>query len=240
MPLFSIIAAMKNKLCFGLSALAVALFVCAPIGVRANTIALDFTSDPGAEQFISRDETVGWRFSVSQMITVTNLGVWDGPPIGIFNPDLIGDGLLFDHKVSIWTDTESLVATSIVPAGTSAQLLDDSRYVSIAPTQLTPGNYVIGSYWNDQRFPQDPDAFATTSLTTAAGITYGGKTFSPGDTFPLGLGGQFSGIFGPNFQFTQAGVNVPESGNTLFIMLASLMTLFVLRAVVSRRGKLRV
>lgn len=163
---------------------------------------------------------------------MTQLGVWDGPPVeGVVDPNLVGDGLLYDHKVSIWTATGILVATAIVPAGTSASLLDDFRYVSIAPTPLTPGDYVIGSYWNDQRFPQDPDALATAPPTTAAGITYGGKRFSSGDTFPSELGGQFPDIFGPNFQFIQAAV--PEPG-TSFLMLSSLMTFLLIRAVVLR------
>lgn len=224
---------MKSK-AFTVSFAVVLLSLCVPGRARANTVALHFTGDAGSEQFVDMGDTIGWSFTVSQLISVTNLGVWDGS----VPPGVPGDGLASNHKISIWTEAGALIATTVIPAGTSTSLVDDFRYVPIAPTQLTPGTYVIGSYWNDLHFPQDPDALATAPPTTATGITYGGSRFSSGDVFPSELGGQFPGIFGPNFQFTQSGVNVPEVGKTLSLLTGSLTMLLALRAVISRRRQL--
>ena len=54
----------SGKVCFVSSALLFAVLVCAPIGVRADTVALAFTSDAGGEQFVDARDTVGWTFSV--------------------------------------------------------------------------------------------------------------------------------------------------------------------------------
>jgi hypothetical protein len=62
---------------------------------------------------------------------VTDLGVWDGN----------GGGLADSHIVTIWTSTGTFVTSGTVLVGTSGTLVDDFRYVSIAPTLLAAGNY---------------------------------------------------------------------------------------------------
>ncbi len=72
--------------------------------------------------------TKGWAFSQGSIfhsddIWVTQLGVFDAN----------GDGLANSHAVGIWTANGTLLASTTIPAGTAAPLVDGYRYMPIAP-----------------------------------------------------------------------------------------------------------
>ncbi|MFL6530613.1 MAG: hypothetical protein ACJ8KX_09105 [Chthoniobacterales bacterium] len=186
------------------------------IQTRADTPALSSFSNDGGRGTAS-DVTLGWDFTLSNSVTVTSLGVWDGNngPTNPFGPE--GDGLLTDHLVSIWTSTGSFVASVLVPAG-GGTLLNGFRYAAIAPTFLAAGKHVIGAYYAVGN--QDRNAALMTTITTAAGVTFGQPRADGGNAFPVGtLSG--NGVFGPNFQFVTGRVGVPEGGSSATLLAIS-------------------
>jgi hypothetical protein len=77
-----------------------------------------------------------------------------------------GDGLANSHVVTLWdNNTQTIIASATVPAGTSAPLIDGYRWVSLASTvQLNYGSYyVIGAQtdgvdtWGDLISNPSPD-----------------------------------------------------------------------------------
>ncbi|HKQ39271.1 MAG TPA: PEP-CTERM sorting domain-containing protein [Verrucomicrobiae bacterium] len=191
---------------------------------RADTIALDFTGGGGL--FPVSPQTVGWAFTLNTSVTVTNLGLYDtpnDPTVPATNPP--GDGLLESHPVTIWTSAGVQVAQATVD--NSGTLVDGFRYVSIAPTMLAAGNYVIGGFYMGvpPTFPNTTDRFiANAIITTAPEVTYTeSRSFSGGSgpTFPSGNVFAFpNGYFGPNFQFTTPtnGNGVPEGGSGILLL----------------------
>ena len=190
--------------------------------VVANTIALDFTTNGALEH--GGDFTRGWDFTLTNDILVTDLGLWDAPQPG---GGTLGDGFADSHTVSIWTSTGTLVTSTIIPAGMSGTLMDDFRYVSIAPTLLVAGSYVIGGHYTGLN---DYVAAQPSGITTAPELTYGGPRRGSGDAFPTSTPSG-SGLFGPNFQFVSAinGNAVPEGGATLLLLTTALSALAAFR-----------
>ena len=208
-----------------------AVLACCPTQTRA-TIALDFT---GGFAGGSSDNVWGWDFSLSSNVFVTDLGLWDS-----FSGNGVGDGLVEAHTVTIWTSTGTLVTSAIVPAGSGGTLVDDFRYMSIAPTLLIAGNYVIGAHYLESGDPTDLVAFGTTTVTTAAEVTFGNQrssTSGSGNVFP-NVASSGNGFFGPNFQFVTSlpnGNGVPEGGGTLLLLGAAFGALGIGRFLRRRR-----
>jgi hypothetical protein len=84
--------------------------------------------------------------------------------LGYYDKD--GDGLVNSHVVSLWdNNTQSIVASATVQAGTAAPLMDGYRWVELASTvQLNYGSYyVIGAQtdgvdtWGDIIVNSAPD-----------------------------------------------------------------------------------
>ena len=105
-----------------------------PTLMRADTIGLSFTGGTGADGI--SDLTVGYAFTLSGSVLVTQFGIWDQG----------NDGLNTSHGVDIWTSTGTLVATTTIPSGTGATLTNGFRYVSIASILLPAGSYTIGGF----------------------------------------------------------------------------------------------
>jgi uncharacterized repeat protein (TIGR01451 family) len=171
---------------------------------QADTPALSISSEPHFGEGTGADFTVGWSFSVSDLIEVTQVGFWDGDN-SVFNGPT-GDGLLESHLVTIWTSTGVQLAEGTVPSGTAGMLADGFRYTSlVSPILLVPGDYVIGAYTGDPGL--DRVALVAT-IITAPGISYTGSREAVGDAFPAPSSAT-RGIFGPNFQF----VSNPEAAD---------------------------
>ena len=195
-----------------LGALTAALVAFCPLQTRANTIALSFTG--GTSDFPNTDETLGWAFTLSSPVLVTDLGLWDQN----------NDGLFVSHVVTIWTSTGTLEAQGTIPSGTGATLTNGFRYVSIAPVLLPAGSYTIGGFYS---VGSEEVASIASATTTASGVTFDGSRFGFGFAFPT-LTDATNSFFGPNFQFTTS-TSVPDAGTTGSLFGLALMGLAFLR-----------
>ena len=82
--------------------------------------------------------TLGFEFSPTENIVVSELGVYDA----VGN----GDGLAVSHDVGIWSLNGNLIALATVPAGTGSTLESGFRYVPIPLTTLIGGtSYRVGA-----------------------------------------------------------------------------------------------
>jgi hypothetical protein len=208
-----------------------ALIAWCPIQTRANTIALSFTSHNN--NLVPGNETVGWSFSLSSAVLVTDLGVWDGNFTDFGTG--VGDGLAESHQVTIWDATTMMqLAQATVPAGTGATLSNGFRYAMLGSSVLLgPGNYVIGALYPTQG--ADPVANGAAGITTAAGVSYTGGRVGIGNVFPSTAPTFNAGLFGPNFQFTAPPTNgVPDSGSTWTLLLLGVTATFGLKSFVRR------
>ena len=158
--------------------------------------------------------TLGYAFTLSSPVLVTQLGLWDR----------FDDGLNTSHDVTIWTSTGTQEAQVTIPSGTGATLTNGFRYVSIPSVLLPAGSYVIGGFYS-----ADSDSFIdSASITPASGVTYDGSRSSDGFVFPTGdIFGMQNSYFGPNFQFGPAGV--PDTGSTLSLLGFASLGLVALR-----------
>ena len=199
----------------------VALIACCPIQTRADTIALSFTPSDGTFFGGAGSLTLGWGFSLSSALDVTQLGVWDQN----------GNGLAQSHMVTIWNSTGTAVAQVMIPSGTGAET-NGFRYVSIGSVPLAAGNYTIGALYG--AFGSDTASTGALAISTAAGVTYAGSRATVGNAFPgsddFGLPNSY---FGPNFQFTPTGT-VPDAGSTVSLLGCALLGLAALRRKLNR------
>jgi hypothetical protein len=141
---------------------------------------------------------IGWTFNLQQAITVTAVGWYDDGQ----------DGLSRAFQVGLWQDLTGDFAPGsnptqllgspdegiIIPAGTSASLLDSWRVVPLStPLTLQPGNYELGGL--DSAATPDVIKFVTANLhfdpipPTCAGMTIGQFFYaysgSPYSTFQM-------------------------------------------------------
>ncbi len=80
--------------------------------------------------------TVGWEFSPTADIRVTELGYFD----------LTQDGLNTQHKVGIWDINQQLMVSGTVARGVAGSLAGEYRYVSVSSTLLLAGQtFIIGA-----------------------------------------------------------------------------------------------
>jgi hypothetical protein len=192
---------------------------------RADTPALTAT---GGTDITGRDATQGWVFTLSLPLLVTSLGVYDGPSGA---SGTIGDGLAAPHKISIWLNgTTTALASATVPTGTATTLDGAFRYVSITPTLLPVGTYIIGGYYPDTPFALDVVKQGAT-FSTGPAITYTDSASAGEDGVPppANFPGR-AGFFGPNFEF----LSVPE-GHTSALLLLGAGVFFAMRAYNRRR-----
>jgi hypothetical protein len=200
---------------------AVALMAWSPVQTRADTIALSFT--PSGQTFFggAGSDTVGWGFSLSAPVLVTELGFWDEN----------GDGLGQSHLVTIWSSSGTQLAQATIPAGTSGTLVDGFRYLTLTtPISLAAGNYTIGALLS--AFGSDVASVSSSAISTTPGVTYAGSRAIEGNAFPTNDAFNLpNSYFGPNFQFTTAGV--PDSGSTVSLLGCALLGLAALRRKLS-------
>ena len=211
----------RFSLRLGPALLLAALIACCPLQTRANTIALSFTG--GGPNGIIGDTTLGWAFTLSSPVLLTDLGLWDEN----------GTGLAESHLVTVWTSTGIQEAQVTIPSGTAGTTLTDGfRYVSVLPVLLPAGSYTIGAFFRDS----GPDRFtaAASTITTASGVTYDGSRSESGNAFPPGdTVGAPNSFFGPNFQFTTPS-SVPDASSTWTLLLLGVTATFGLNFFVRR------
>jgi hypothetical protein len=156
--------------------------------------------------------TLGWSFTVNSDITIMALGVFDADQ----------DGLAERHEVGLWSSDGTLLASTIVGAGTADPLTAQFRYSGITALTLTAGQtYTIGAVWNNLLdgliYPGD-----ATGFSTPADISFMETRFAVGGALAnptSNTGGVLPAYFGPNFLFDAAGT-VPEPASLLLLGLA--------------------
>ena len=152
--------------------------------------------------------TRGWAFlnnssrSSSNYLAVTQLGVFDDG----------GDGLANAHAIGIWAADGTLLASTTIPAGTIAPLVDGYRYMPITPVLIPPGAFPTPSPFialvAAEFSADDADDFVTPH---AGGVvdpvflsSYDGS--SSHGFFGLGTGLPFPGL---HFGIPEGGVGPP-------------------------------
>jgi len=98
---------------------------------------------------VNSNQTMGTRFLVLDVpLSVTRLGVYDDQH----------DGLLESHQVGVWHHiSKELVGSAVVPAGSSAELVGDWRFVDVTPFTLASGEeYRIGAFTGDADLDRNP------------------------------------------------------------------------------------
>ena len=146
----------------------------------------------------SGDFTVGWAFTTTRALQITDLG----------QLDIEQDGLARTTDVGIWTDGGALVHTDSVPelAAAWTPLIGHHRYAATEPVVLEPGSYVIGL----TTFATDWDWYvydADTSFDPAVAYVEGRHANGATLSFPTYVNGSSEAAaqwFGPNFLFVEA------------------------------------
>jgi hypothetical protein len=144
--------------------------------------------------------TVGFRFTTSLSLNVTELGIVDSS----------SDGLVSAHDVGIWTDSGVLLASATVAAGGAAPLIGGFRYVGIPSLSIGPGTYRVGAMF----FLGNGDNYIEAPIRTpAAGISLLDpgliRSASGGSlAFPINISGPEAAA--ANFRFGDAQAQVPE------------------------------
>ena len=208
----------RNFALFTRSIVAISAFALAPIfclspSAIAQSQLLDFKG--GSTGSSGGNNTLGWEFSLSQSLTVTDLGVFNAGNNGLTNP----------HQVGLWTIGGSLLAQTTLASGLSGSTTIVSgsgfgsfRYNSITGVTLSPGSYVLGAAY----VSGDADAIRTgvTSTSMASGSSFTQLRFIQGTGFAFpNTPVNFLGHFGPNLRFTAAvSAATPEPGSVTLLM----------------------
>src|ERR1700730_11060253 len=146
---------------------------------------------------------------------VLALGVWDGAN-GMNGS--VGDGLQSSIPVGLFDSSGTLLASTTIPSGTTATLLNGFRYVSIAPVNLLSGNtYTLAAYYSSS----DPDILHDQggSPSTSSDFTnylgaFTGRNDVGSLSFPTGHTNGTAYV-GPNFQYSST---VPEPMTSLMVL----------------------
>ncbi len=141
--------------------------------------------------YFTTNGVAGFEFSISNAITVTNLGVFDADNNGSLGTNtMVG---LWDAK------SQALLASIEIPAGKAAPIRNHFLYKRITPITLPPGNYAVGAQYAFKREPigYDTDITPAPEIEWVAGrVAYGNAFVFPGDSKP-----QAGRFIGPNFDF---------------------------------------
>jgi hypothetical protein len=173
----------------------------------------------------------------STPLTITALGLWDGPEFSAQGSVIgsVGDGFSSEHFVGLWDNSGNLLAKAVMQLGTLDTLVGEFRYSSTlivinpGPLILSAGTtYVLGAAY----VSNDPDAVKfdnSSQVSVDPAVTSGNQRSSSGGfSFPSNVTNP-GAIVGPNALFTAGANGVPEGGNTFGLMLVAAATLFVAR-----------
>ncbi|MFN9848492.1 MAG: PEPxxWA-CTERM sorting domain-containing protein [Alphaproteobacteria bacterium] len=146
-------------------------------------------------------QTRGFKFSLSDTITVTGLGYYDAG----------GDGFAVAHEVGIWDLGGNLLVSGTVSSGTSDTLVDGFRYTTKLSglATLAAGSYLVGGRSNSA----DENLRDATSATFGPLLSYGGSVTNGSNAFSaptVATPGFDVGYFGANFTYDVGAI--PEPG----------------------------
>ena len=182
-----------------------ALCVCAGLTSTAAGQDVAVTGFTGGSLFDlyyagSTGDVIGFRFEVTEPITVTELGV--------FNNDTSG-ALDAEHQVGIWDDTFTLLADTIVTP--TSPITGDWRYEPITSVDLMPGIvYTAGAMYTSDgdQYISSPDIVDTAPEVEVLNGVYP-SVGSLGFVYPE-LDSSNLARFGPNFKFETDGGCYPD------------------------------
>lgn len=150
--------------------------------------------------------TAGWTFQTTTPVNATELGCF--ARVFIDNPTVTS------IQVGLWNDSQFLLASNSITL--SSPLTDQSRYESVSPVLLVPGQiYHIGVYNPGGGLGLGVAGVAASgTISNSVAIQLRGTALgavNAGFGFPAEEPGPNGSIYvGPNFQF-QAGVPEPSS-----------------------------
>lgn len=155
--------------------------------------------------------TVGWQFTVTSPVTVTELGYYDPNPKG---------KLKSNHDVGIFASDGTLLLSTTISAGKHTTE-DDFAFVAVPSFILADGTYVIGG---DSFDSDDPFIFSASSLSPIPQITLGETgLFTFGSVFTLPTSNEPGATYmGPDFEVASV-ASVPES-STFAMLFCALMS----------------
>jgi hypothetical protein len=159
--------------------------------------------------------TLGFSFTANSAVLVTQLGVFDGGQ----------DGLAEAHAVGLWDSVGTLLASTVVGAGTSGTLVNQFRYADIPFVALAAGQtYRVGAVWASGA---DPLVLTASGLSLDPRFSYQGGAYIGGASLanPTSVGGE-GGYFGPNLMI---GGGVPEPATWAMMIAGFGMVGFALR-----------
>ena len=135
-----------------------------------------YTAEPSSDSdLVFADTNVGFRFTTSQDIFVTSLGVFDSTVIEdrAFQNTSTGLGLINAHDVGIWTDSGTLLSSTTVASGTTAELIDGFRYSDITTLKLIANEiyFVAATFLNDDAYLSEPSIIPATGITLLSSMS---------------------------------------------------------------------
>ncbi len=192
----------------------------------ADSIAVTPISPLNVVSDSTQNFTIGWQFTVTSPVTVTELGYYD--------PNAKGK-LKSNHDVGIFASDGTLLLSATITAGKHTTD-DDFAFVAVPSFILSDGTYVIGG---DSFDSNDPFIFAASSLSPIPQITLGETgLFTFGSVFTLPASNQPGAMYmGPDFEVASIAA-VPES--SAFSMLFCVLISFAFAAATFRRKSLSV
>ena len=151
---------------------------------------------------------------MSSAVDVTALGVGDNGAAA----------LTVSHDVGIFAvSDQGLLLSATVPAG-GGTYLDGFLYVSVSPTLLPAGDYVIVMTMPFSN--ADTQSIQNTSETTSAPVTYVNSAFDSGSSLaypnPSNAGDYAIGMFGPNFTYASSAIPEPSTWAMVVLGFAGL------------------
>jgi hypothetical protein len=161
--------------------------------------------------------TAGWTFQPNIALIVTNLGCF----AKVFDDN----GAVTAIQVGLWAPNGSLLASNSITPG--SLLFDQSRYESITPVLLDPGQtYHAGIFYVGGNLGLDVASstlggvvFASPDIRslTVASSSGGFSSPQPQPGTPIG------GYLGPNFRYQTAAGGVPEPSSWLLLSLGGML-----------------
>lgn len=207
---------MKNSITRALTRLSLLALTLAVLNINIASANTAITSVSGGGLWYWPGATIGYKFSTSTDIKVTDLGLWDEGQ----------DGLTASHQVGLFSTTGSLLTSTTV---TSASVLENGfRYTTIGDYSLSAGTYVIGAYYAGW----DDTGRSAASITTGTEISYVQNLFLYNNGFTLPTEewvGFDAGNIGPNFKYEVASQGVPDATPTSIVLAIGLIGLAAMR-----------
>jgi hypothetical protein len=222
------------------SLIAVVAILGLALPASAEPISLFEATTSGSNQLdpILENFAIGLDFSVvGAPLQIVSLGFYD-------ETDSTGEGLLFDHPISIYDLDGNLIVRATVPKGTATTLIDGFRYVDIDPIVLQvgfEGSIVAGmldgntdpnanthGQTADSTIPHDPAPTLNDGGGALILIGSGRYGFDPYSLPTIIDGGPAARYHAGSFRYNVL-ENVPEPASMLLLGLAAVAAGITLR-----------